>query len=792
MKCLEREPARRYESARALGEDLQRFLDGEVPMARPRSGVYRILRRARKHKLLVGLATIVLGALVTLFALWIRGRNIAAEEAQLSQQLGENIKEMELFLRYAHALPLHDVVREEDVIRERLAAIEGESTASGDVGRGARQYALGRGYFVLREHRKAYLYFTQASAQGYASPDLEFALGRTLVELYREALEEASRISNTEKRKAQIAELDDLYKIPALKHLQAAGRSRLEHPAYVEGLIAMLEGKHQLALDKAHETLKSAPWFYEAMVLEAQAQFAEGSRYRHDAAFDYEKMMTHFSPAIEAYRRAADMGRSDPAVHEGACELWIQILISDGASGRPARRSFEEARDACSRTITANPKRGSAYVRMAFAHVAYADVENEKATAPRPVIDEAVYHADVAVTKVPDDVFAQWLLGAAWRQRVAYAVNSGLDGRDAADRSIAAYSEALRIDPSFLWAARELALTYVLRADEASILGEDANQSLENARLWLDYADTLSPSDTFHAAMRCDLESVWSRALLDAGGDPTPSVMRSRTVCQAAMVTAPDFVLNYHYHGLSLVASAQYANAVGNDPTPIANDAERVVAAMPRNTPAGLRAQIVGPIRTSAARLLLAHGESPDERLREARELLLQAIQDDPVKVSPRLDLVDVELARIDWAMAQGKMDASQFTRILGIVEPLLNTEFIDPRPFERAAKIHERRARWLASREEDFAEALLQGARMVQQALRRNPHHAAAIAVRGALHLVRARSAKQADERIAAAKRAKESLSIACRANPLIAREYADALKEANWLDDDTDMRAH
>ena len=30
MKCLEREPARRYESARALAEDLRRLRDGET------------------------------------------------------------------------------------------------------------------------------------------------------------------------------------------------------------------------------------------------------------------------------------------------------------------------------------------------------------------------------------------------------------------------------------------------------------------------------------------------------------------------------------------------------------------------------------------------------------------------------------------------------------------------------------------------------------------------------------------------------------------------------------------
>jgi serine/threonine-protein kinase len=76
LKCLEKEPARRYASAEALADDLQRFLDGEAISAHAPSPAERLWRWCRRSPLVAALAAaLVLSvgvglALVT--ALWQR------------------------------------------------------------------------------------------------------------------------------------------------------------------------------------------------------------------------------------------------------------------------------------------------------------------------------------------------------------------------------------------------------------------------------------------------------------------------------------------------------------------------------------------------------------------------------------------------------------------------------------------------------------------------------------------------------------------------------------------------
>jgi hypothetical protein len=62
-KALEREPARRYQSASELAADLRRIVRNEPILARPASGLYHLRKFAGRNRLLVAAATAVLVAL---------------------------------------------------------------------------------------------------------------------------------------------------------------------------------------------------------------------------------------------------------------------------------------------------------------------------------------------------------------------------------------------------------------------------------------------------------------------------------------------------------------------------------------------------------------------------------------------------------------------------------------------------------------------------------------------------------------------------------------------------------
>jgi tetratricopeptide (TPR) repeat protein len=64
LKCLEKDPRRRYATALGLADDLRRFLRDEPIVARPAGAAYRFGKFARRNKVLVGGAAAVFLALV--------------------------------------------------------------------------------------------------------------------------------------------------------------------------------------------------------------------------------------------------------------------------------------------------------------------------------------------------------------------------------------------------------------------------------------------------------------------------------------------------------------------------------------------------------------------------------------------------------------------------------------------------------------------------------------------------------------------------------------------------------
>ncbi len=113
LKCLRKDPSHRYGSARELGADLQRFLDGEPIAARPVSGRERMVKWCRRHPSIAALTLgIVLVAMVGGAGVIWQWRQAVANANAADQARVAAERALDRSRRLAYAANLHLAERE--------------------------------------------------------------------------------------------------------------------------------------------------------------------------------------------------------------------------------------------------------------------------------------------------------------------------------------------------------------------------------------------------------------------------------------------------------------------------------------------------------------------------------------------------------------------------------------------------------------------------------------------------------------------------------------------------------
>ena len=366
LKCLERDRSDRYDSARALSEDLDRFLDGDPVQASRAGRWYRVKKRLRKHRGLVAVGSLALTLLALSLSWGMRGRLQASTRERLARAYTSQVEQIEAMARYADLSRLHDVRQDRSAMLERMAAIRKRVEGSGPLAAAPGAYALGRGYLALGDDARALPALQEAWDRGFQEPRVAYALALVLGHHYQRAHAEVERIKNDSLRASRQASIEATYRDPALAYLRQSAGADIPSRDYLAALIAFYEGRFDEALARVGPIQAVLPWFYEAPQLRGDILLARGTQaFRRG---NRSQAKADFDAARAAYATACAIGDSVPALWTAAGTVEATVLVMQLYGEGDITDIAERGLRAAGHALTADPSSTNARLLSARLH----------------------------------------------------------------------------------------------------------------------------------------------------------------------------------------------------------------------------------------------------------------------------------------------------------------------------------------------------------------------------------------------------------------------------------------
>jgi tetratricopeptide (TPR) repeat protein/predicted Ser/Thr protein kinase len=752
LKCLEKDRSARYGSARALAEDLDRFLTGEPVHARPTGLGYRLRKKARKHWRLVSAAAVALLA-VTLALGWaVYTRSEASQRERLARQFTERVEQIEAMARYSGLLRLHDTRADRQVLRARMATLEAEIHEAGEQAVGPGHYALGRGALALGDETAARQHLEAAWESGFREPRAAWALAVVMGRLYEARLREAERLRDPVLREDRTREIQRLYRDPALSWLRQSEGADVPSTEYVAALLAFYEGQFDEALTHLDAMKEQLPWFYEAPQLRGDILQARAARRWNQG--DREGALADFEASRRSYTAAAAIAESVPGIHVALGELEHSVMIMELYSQGQILPPFTRSQEAVSRALQADPDSAEAWLLKAYLHRRLAeDRVNHGADAEEP-LQETIAAAQTALSLAPGGYRARMELGRGFwlwgqdrqqhnqdpreqlRQAVEhfeqireedrnydyyvhlglvfgtwadYEQNVGMDPLLHLSKAVEAYLTATQLDERQLEAWINLGRSYFTRASQPR--NPEADGDLERARAALDKARLLNPQHVATCFVAAQVHELAAQRRRARGEDTRPDLSRALELYRQGIAINPRLPHLLNGAGLILIEQAKESWSRGGDPFPLLEEArttfEQAFAVAPQQ---GFAYHNISEALLQRAAYQRARGEPLEPTLRAAMEASRKAIERIPDFSQPWTNLGRAQALLAAFEFDQKRDPRPSLALATEALQKALARNASDAEAWQCLGETRALQARWRArqgqGRNQDFEEA--------------------------------------------------------------------------------------
>ncbi|MEM8962794.1 MAG: protein kinase [Acidobacteriota bacterium] len=694
LKCLEKDPGRRYDSARALADDLRRYLDGAPIEARRASPVYRIGRFIQKHRFAVAMSVVALVLLGLATSSLLAERLRASAVAEAAERFGRDVESLTWIKRAAHQLPLHDVRADYDLLRERMRSIEAQMTGLGAVGHGPGLYALGQGHLALGEIDAATEKLEAAWDGGFREPAVAVALGRTLAARYETGLAEVRRIPDGATREARLAQVEERYREPAIELLRRGRDADLDATELVAARIALLESRWDEAEQLATQVVERLPWHYDAHLIVGRAALERAWSAQDRGAYDDAEAF--FSHAETAYRRATEVGSSDPDTWLALCRLGrSQALHVNERRARDAEAHYRMAIEACEKSLVARPDQPAALGELATILGDRAHADLARGEDPGPDLERGLALSQRAVEIEPRAIEAWRALGTTKMVKGRSLATRGEDAVTTIDEAIESLERVVSLDPDYAHARHLLNLALLERAKEAERRKEDAEPWLIRAGDEVERAIELAPN--FLNAYLGASVIHWRHAkILEARGeDSLPLYNRGIEILRRVLELDPELGFAYVNLAALLHAAATATVDAQGDPVPLLDEAivslESALERVPEDPYAYFN---LGHTWVFRGLWEAGSGSDPLPFLDRARGAFTAGIERSPKLGGPYASRGEAWLYEALWREARGEDPSTALSRAATVAERCRELAEHDPEHVILSARITMMRSR--------------------------------------------------------------------------------------------------